>query len=182
MNRKPNWLKTPIPQGKNYFKLSKYLKNHHLNTVCKEAKCPNIAECWAHGTATFMILGDKCTRSCKFCSVKNGSPDPIDHDEPKRLLESVKLMKINHVVITSVTRDDLNECGANHFANIIGLFKNELPKVSVEVLIPDMLGKNELIDIILNANPDIINHNLETVRRLTPKIRSNADYDRSLGS
>jgi len=173
-------LKTPIPHGERYFNLFRLIRDQRLNTVCQEARCPNIGECWAHGCATFMILGNVCTRSCKFCNVKGGSPIPVDPEESERILESVKVMKIDHVVITSVTRDDLPDSGARHFAEVISKLKSELPGISVEALIPDMKGKTELLDIILDAKPDVLNHNTETVKRLTPFIRSGADYDRSL--
>jgi lipoyl synthase len=180
LKRKPVWLKTPIPHGPDFFRLSHLLKSNHLNTVCKEAKCPNMGECWANGRATFMILGDICTRSCKFCNVRHGIPEKMDAEEPQRIVDSIKIMKINHVVITSVTRDDLSDCGANHFAEVIKRIKEDIPQTTIEVLIPDMCGKQELLDIILDAEPDVFNHNTETVRRLTRQIRSGADYDRSL--
>jgi lipoyl synthase len=179
--RKPEWLKTQIPSGDDYFRLSHLIKSKKLNTVCKEAKCPNIGECWEHGRATFMILGDICTRSCRFCNVRHGAPNAVDLDEPKRILESIKIMKIEHVVITSVTRDDLPDQGANQFADVVRILKSEIPEISIEVMIPDMKGKSELIDIILEAEPDVLNHNTETVKRLSKQIRSGADYERSLG-
>jgi len=180
LKRKPEWLKTPLPEGSEYFKLSHLLKKNKLHTVCREARCPNIGECWAHSRATFMILGDTCTRSCKFCIVKHGTPEDVDEDEPRRIVDSIKLMKLAHVVITSVTRDDLQDCGANHFAKVIKKIRNDVPRTTIEVLIPDMQGKFELLDIIISARPDVLNHNTETVRRLTPQIRSGAIYERSL--
>jgi len=178
--RKPDWLKIKVPSGKEYVQVKDIVERHKLHTICTSGKCPNMAECWGLGTATFMILGDICTRSCKFCATKTGKPEPVDYDEPKNLAESVKLMKLKHCVITSVDRDDLEDGGANIWAKTIREVKKLNPVTSIEGLIPDFQGKKELIKIVLDAGAEVISHNLETVRRLTPQVRSAAQYDRSL--
>ena len=178
--RKPDWLKIKVPSGKEYVQVKDIVERHKLHTICTSGKCPNMAECWNLGTATFMILGDICTRSCKFCATKTGLPEAIDLNEPRNLAESVKLMKLKHCVITSVDRDDLEDGGANHWGKTIREVKTLNPETSIEGLIPDFQGKNELIQIVLDAGAEVISHNLETVRRLTPQVRSAAQYDRSL--
>jgi lipoyl synthase len=178
--RKPEWLKIKIPSGKEYVQVKEIVNRHKLHTICTSGLCPNMAECWGRGTATFMILGDVCTRSCKFCATKTGKPEAVDSNEPKNLAESVKLMKLKHCVITSVDRDDLPDGGAAHWAETIRLVKALNPDTTIEALIPDFMGKSELIQQVINARPEVISHNLETVRRLTPQVRSAAKYDRSL--
>lgn len=178
--RLPRWMKMKMPKGQNYSKVKNLVEKHGLNTICTSGNCPNIGECWNRGTATFMILGDICTRNCKFCGVKTGKPLPPDNDEPKRIAESVKLMGVKHCVITSVDRDDLPDLGAGHWAATVKVVKSINPEVKIEVLIPDFQGKNDLIQIVADSNPDVISHNLETVERLTPQIRSAAKYRRSL--
>lgn len=178
--RKPAWLKIKLPEGENYRKVKKIVETHHLHTICASGDCPNIGECWGAATATFMILGDICTRSCKFCAVKTGKPQPIDSNEPEKAARSVKLMKLKHCVITSVDRDDLADGGANHWAKTITAIKEINPHTTIEVLIPDFQGKTALLQKVIAAKPEIISHNLETVRRLTPQVRSKARYDVSL--
>jgi lipoic acid synthetase len=178
--RKPDWLKIRIPSGKAYVKVKEIVERHKLHTICTSGQCPNMAECWGLGTATFMILGDICTRSCKFCATKTGKPDPVDPDEPRNLAESVSLMGLKHCVITSVDRDDLPDLGAGHWAETIRAVKAVNPHTTIETLIPDFQGKPELIQKVIDAGPEVISHNLETVRRLTPQVRSAAKYDRSL--
>ncbi len=178
--RKPDWLKIKIPVGSEYVKVKGIVNRHKLHTICTSGQCPNIAECWGLGRATFMILGDICTRWCKFCATKSGKPEEVYLGEPKNLAESVKLMKLKHCVITSVVRDDLVDGGAGIWAEALGEVKKMSPGITMEALIPDFQGKPELIQKIIDAGPDVISHNLETVRRLTPQIRSSAQYDRSL--
>lgn len=177
---KPDWLKIRIPSGKEYVRVKEIVKRHNLHTICTSGLCPNMADCWGRGTATFMILGNICTRSCKFCATKTGKPDPPDPNEPAHLAESVKLMNLKHCVITSVDRDDLSDGGAAHWVKTIEAVKLLNPTTTIEVLIPDFQGKHELVQSVINANPEVISHNLETVRRLTPLVRSAAKYDRSL--
>ena len=179
--RKPSWLKIKLPSGEGYTRVRRVVKEHKLHTICSSGMCPNIGECWGNGTATFMILGDVCTRSCRFCATSTGKPQAPSAEEPKRVAESVKLMKLRHCVITSVTRDDLPDGGAQHWHNTIVEVKKVNPTTKVEVLIPDFNGVTEDIDIVLLANPDIVAHNLETVERLTPSVRSRASYKKSLG-
>jgi len=181
IKRKPDWLKIKLPLGTNYRHVKQIVASHGLHTICSSGKCPNMGECWGAGTATFMILGDICTRSCKFCATRTGKPLPIDPEEPCKLAESVKLMGLKHVVITSVDRDDLNDGGAEHWAATITAVKNINPGITIEVLIPDFDNRLELIKMVANAGPDIISHNLETVERLTPLVRSRASYLTSLG-
>jgi lipoic acid synthetase len=179
--RRPEWLKAKIPSGANYTRVKEIIDGHRLNTVCEEARCPNMGECWHAGTATFMILGDTCTRSCGFCAVKTGRPDDgLDWDEAMRVARAAKLMKLRHVVVTSVNRDERKDGGAPIFAETIRLLRHELPKGTVEVLIPDFKGSEEALNIVLDAQPDILNHNMETVRRLYYPVRPQANYDRSL--
>jgi lipoic acid synthetase len=179
---RPPWLRVRAPTGPNYTHLRQLISQRRLNTVCSSASCPNMGECWELGTATFMILGRICTRACRFCDVDSYSrPGPVDLDEPKRLADTVEEMNLKHVVITSVTRDDLADGGANHFARCLNAIRERMPHVTLEVLTPDFLGNEDLIQIVLDAKPEVFNHNLETVERLTPKIRSGAKYHRSLG-
>ena len=180
IKRKPGWLKIKIPIGKEYVKVKDIVNRHKLHTICTSGKCPDMGECWDAGTATFMILGDICTRSCKFCATKTGQPGAADQDEPKNLAESVKLMKLKHCVITSVDRDDLADGGSGHWAETIRQIKKVNPNTTIEALIPDFQGSHELIQQVIDARPEVISHNLETVRRLTPQVRSAAQYDRSL--
>ena len=177
---KPEWLKIQLPNTADYNWMHKVIRDNALHTICTSGKCPNAAECWARGTATFMILGDICTRACKFCNVKTGRPLPPDTKEPLRIARSIQIMKIKHAVITSVDRDDLPDGGAHLWADTINKVKELNPDTTMEVLIPDFNGKGELIQIVMDAKPEVISHNMETVRRLTPTIRSKAKYDVSL--
>ena len=177
---KPPWLKSKIPSGKNYFQLKAMLKELKLNTVCEEAHCPNIADCWERQTATVMIMGDTCTRSCGFCAVKTGKPLALDQQEPEHVAEAISRLGLKHVVITSVDRDDLPDGGAAHFAATIREVKARCPETQVEVLIPDFRGKGEALSWVFAAQPHILNHNLETVRSLQKTVRPQADYERSL--
>lgn len=178
--RKPAWLKTKVPIGKDYLNVREIVEKNKLHTICTSGHCPNIADCWGRGTATLMILGDICTRACKFCNVKTGKPLPADWDEPNRVAESVKLMGVKHCVLTSVDRDDLVDGGAEIWAMTIKNIKEVSPETTIETLIPDFDGREELIQKVIEAKPDVISHNLETVRRLTPIIRTKAKYDLSL--
>lgn len=178
--RLPHWMKMQMPGGKDYMKVKDVVAKNRLHTICTSGNCPNIGECWAEGTATFMILGDICTRACKFCAVHTGRPLPPDPDEPYRLAESIRKMGVRHAVITSVDRDDLDDKGAGFWSETIRVLKKELPELTMETLIPDMDGREDLINQIIEAGPEVISHNLETVRRLTPQIRSRAKYDTSL--
>ncbi len=180
MRRKPDWLKIKVPKGKQYVSVKEIVEKHKLNTICTSGHCPNLHECWGRGTATLMILGDICTRSCKFCNVKTGKPLPVDLEEPRRVAESVRLLKLKHLVLTSVDRDDLDDLGAGIWAMTIREVKKINPNTTIETLTPDFDGKEELIKVVAEANPEIISHNLETVRRLTPQTRSRAKYDVSL--
>jgi len=180
VKRKPDWLKIKLPLGANYRNVKQIVAEHGLHTICSSGQCPNMGECWGAGTATFMILGEICTRSCKFCATRTGKPLPLDPEEPVKLAESVKLMGLKHVVITSVDRDDLVDGGAAHWAETIYAVKNINPGITIEVLIPDFDNRIELIQLITNAGPEIISHNLETVERLTPLVRSRASYRKSL--
>ena len=179
--RLPSWMKMKMPMGANYSRIKNLVNTHGLHTICSSGNCPNIGECWNRGTATFMILGDICTRSCKFCGVKSGKPLPADPDEPDKIAGSVRLMDVRHCVITSVDRDDLPDQGAGIWAETIRKVKQVNPSTRIEVLIPDFRGNTELIQKVIDANPDVVSHNLETVERLTPEIRSAASYNRSLG-
>lgn len=178
--RKPAWLKIQLPSTADYNWMNKTIRDHKLHTICTSGKCPNAAECWSNGTATFMILGDICTRACKFCNVKTGKPDAVDIKEPLRIARSIKIMKLKHAVITSVDRDDLEDGGASVWAETIRMVKELNPGITQEVLIPDFNGLKHLIQKVIDAGPEVISHNLETVRRLTPQIRSKAKYDLSL--
>lgn len=179
--RKPEWLKIKLNTNKNYTDLKKMMRAENLHTVCEEARCPNIHECWAdRRTATFMILGSVCTRACRFCAIKTGLPSEVDWDEPRRIAESVKKMNLKHVVITTVARDDLRDGGASVYAETIRRVREENPYTTVEVLPFDFNGNKENIKLLMDAKPDILNHNIETVERLTPRVRAKAKYDRSL--
>jgi lipoic acid synthetase len=178
--RKPEWLKIRLPRGEEFAKVNSLVKKYHLHTICTSGNCPNHADCWERGTATLMILGDMCTRSCKFCNVKTGKPLPVDPDEPLKVAQTIKELGLKHCVLTSVDRDDLPDGGARHWAETILQVKQLNPGTTIEALIPDFDGKHELIDAIIKATPEVISHNLETVRRLTPFIRSRAKYDTSL--
>lgn len=178
--RRPEWLKVRVPSGENYTRLKGLIDTHRLHTVCEEARCPNMGECWHNGTATFMILGDVCTRSCGFCAVKTGKPVGLDTEEPRRVAEAVKIMDLRHAVITSVNRDELFDGGAQIFAETIRLTRELNPGTTIEVLIPDFKGDEFALDIVLDAFPDILNHNMETVPRLYGIVRPQAKYERSL--
>lgn len=176
----PGWLKMQRASGESYSMVKHIVAENHLNTICTSGNCPNIGECWNRGTATFMILGDICTRACKFCATKTGRPLPPDPHEPDRLAESIKVMQLKHCVITSVDRDDLPDGGASVWAATIKKIKEVNPDITMETLIPDFDGNNEFIQMIIDAGPDVISHNVETVKRLTPVIRTKAKYERSL--
>jgi lipoic acid synthetase len=179
--RKPEWLKIKLNTNENYIGLKKMMREKQLHTVCEEAKCPNIHECWAvRRTATFMILGDICTRACRFCAVKTGLPTELDWQEPERVADSVRLMNLKHVVVTAVARDDLKDGGAAVFAETVRAIRRKNPFTTIEVLPSDMGGVYENLKILMDARPDILNHNIETVRRLTPRVRARATYERSL--
>jgi lipoic acid synthetase len=178
--QKPDWLKIKLPTGANYRQVKQIVEGNHLHTICSSGRCPNMGECWGAGTATFMILGEICTRSCKFCATLSGKPFPPDPEEPSKIAESIHLMGLKHVVVTSVDRDDLPDGGAAHWAETIRQIRKVNPGTTIEVLVPDFDGRAELIEQIALAQPDIISHNLETVARLTPQVRSRAKYVTSL--
>jgi lipoic acid synthetase len=178
--RKPAWLKRRLPSGPGFEKVRALIDNCHLHTVCQEAKCPNIWECFSKETATFLILGDRCTRNCRFCAVAHGPEGLPDPDEPDHVASAVHQLKLAYVVITSVTRDDLLDGGAGHFAKTIQAVRNRCPKVGIEVLIPDFQGNPDAWQTVLESQPDVLNHNLETIQRLYPTVRPEADYTRSL--
>jgi lipoic acid synthetase len=179
-NKLPPWMRMRMPGGDRYMEVKRLVAIHNLHTICSSGNCPNIGECWSKGTATFMILGEICTRSCKFCAVKSGRPLPVDKGEPYRLLNSIRTMGISHAVITSVDRDDLEDKGAGFWADTISILKRELPGLTMETLIPDFDAVPGLVGRVINAGPQVISHNLETVERLTTHIRSRARYSRSL--
>ena len=181
IRRHPDWIKARLPSGENYHDLKGLLRGLNLNTVCEEAHCPNIGECWDQRTATIMILGDTCTRACGFCAVKTGRPTWFDDDEPRRVAEAVAGMRLEHVVVTSVARDDLPDGGAGIFAETITRMRETSPGMGIEVLIPDFDGADARLRTVMDARPDILNHNLETVRRLQKPVRKRARWDRSLG-
>jgi lipoic acid synthetase len=179
--RRPEWLRVKLPSGKNFREVADIIRDHKLNTVCSEARCPNMGECWGAGTATFMILGDVCTRSCAFCAIKTGRPvQGLDWDEPNRVVRAAKLMKLQHAVITSVNRDERKDGGAPIFAETIKLLREEIPGITIEVLIPDFRGVWEALQYVIDARPEVLNHNLETVPRLYKTVRPQAKYPRSL--
>ena len=182
INRLPSWMKmkSRLPKDGDYYKVRELVDKNKLHTICTSGNCPNIGECWDSGTATFMILGDVCTRSCKFCNVKTGRPGPVDTIEAQRIAESIVKMGLRHAVITSVDRDDLDDKGASIWADTIRACKKACPSLTIECLIPDFDGIPELINQVINEKPEVISHNLETVRRLSPEIRSRAKYDLSL--
>ena len=177
---KPEWLKIKLHNGEGFAEVAHIIERHGLHTICSSGKCPNKAECWSRKTATFMILGDICTRGCKFCATPTGKPLPIEHNEPERVAESIQLMGLRHAVITSVDRDDLPDAGADHWRRVVEAIKTVNPNTTVEVLLPDFDGKRELIELALSAEPHIAGHNLETVERITPLVRSKAKYRTSL--
>jgi lipoic acid synthetase len=177
---KPDWLKTKVPMGKTYIGVKEIISKHKLNTICTSGHCPNVEDCWGRGTATLMILGDICTRACRFCNVKTGTPAAVDFEEPKRVAESVKLLKLKHVVLTSVDRDDLEDGGAAIWAETISRIKAEMPQTTIEALIPDFQGDYKDLKTVMDSRPEVLSHNMETVRRLTPNLRSKAKYDTSL--
>jgi lipoic acid synthetase len=178
--RKPSWLKVKAPGGKNYVELKHLMRELKLHTVCEEARCPNVGECWEHKAATFMVMGDVCTRNCTYCAVAHGTPTPYDADEPVRLAEAVAKMGLQHVVITSVDRDDLPNGGAEIFAGCVSEIRKRLPDTSIELLIPDFKGSDTALDIVIAAKPDILNHNLETIERLYRIARPGGRYERAL--
>ncbi len=177
---KPRWLKSRLPEGESYLKVKRIVEENRLHTICSSGKCPNLGECWGRGTATFMILGDICTRSCRFCATKTGKPMPVDTDEPARVAESVKLMQLKHVVVTSVDRDDLPDGGAVIWAATIREIRKANSGTTIEALIPDFMGDRENLQLVIAERPEIISHNLETVERITPQIRSKSSYSMSL--
>ncbi|GHV04799.1 lipoyl synthase [Bacteroidia bacterium] len=178
--RKPDWLKIRLGGNERFTQTKHIVDSHCLHTICTSGKCPNMGECWSRGTATFMIAGDICTRSCKFCNTLTGKPLPLDPEEPQRVAESIRLMGLKHAVITSIDRDDLPDKGARHWADTIRAIRQANPRTTIEVLIPDFQGRMDLVELVIEAAPEIISHNMETVRRLTPNIRSAARYDVSL--
>lgn len=179
--RLPSWFKTQRAAGENYIAVKKTVEGYGLNTICVSGRCPNIGECWNAGTATFMILGETCTRACRFCATKTGRPPAPDPDEPARLAQAIKALNLKHCVITSVDRDDLPDSGAKHWAEIIKQVKEINGSITIECLIPDFDGNTSFVNRVIEAKPEIISHNIETVERLTPLIRTKADYNRSLG-
>lgn len=178
--KKPDWLKIRLRGNEHFTQTKRIVESHCLHTICTSGKCPNMGECWSRGTATFMIGGEICTRSCRFCNTFTGKPLPLDEKEPDHVAESVRLMQLKHAVITSVDRDDLPDLGASHWAKTIMRIKEVNPETTLEVLIPDFQGRLDLVDLVVAAKPEIISHNMETVRRITPDVRSAARYDTSL--
>lgn len=178
--KKPDWLKIRLRGNEHFTQTKRIVESHCLHTICTSGKCPNMGECWSRGTATFMIGGEICTRSCHFCNTLTGKPLPLDEKEPDHVAESVRLMQLKHAVITSVDRDDLPDLGASHWAKTIMRIKEVNPETTLEVLIPDFQGRLDLVDLVVAAKPEIISHNMETVRRITPDVRSAARYDTSL--
>ena len=178
--KKPDWLKIRLGGNETFTQTKQIVESHCLHTICSSGKCPNMGECWSRGTATFMIAGDICTRSCKFCNTKTGRPLPLDTSEPLHIAQSIQLMGLKHAVITSVDRDDLPDLGANHWVETIQAIKRLNPTTTIEVLIPDFQGRADLVDLVIQAQPDIISHNMETVRRISPLVRSAAHYETSL--
>lgn len=180
IQRKPKWLRVKLPTGKNYKHVRKLVSDHKLHTICESGNCPNMGECWGEGTATFMILGNICTRSCGFCAVATGRPLPVDWEEPEKVADSVSLMEVKHCVITSVDRDELKDGGSIIWAETVKAVRRKSPKTTMETLIPDFKGDREAIQRIIDVAPEIVSHNIETVRRLTRDVRIQARYDRSL--
>jgi lipoic acid synthetase len=178
--RKPDWLKRRLPTSETFSQVREIIEAGQLHTVCQEAKCPNIWECYSHRTATFLIMGERCTRNCRFCAVIPGAPEPLDPQEPERVAEAVERMGLKYVVVTSVTRDDLPDGGASHFAATIQAIRRRVPPAEVEVLIPDFQGDRASLETVLAARPEVLNHNIETVPRLYPQVRPQADHHRSL--
>jgi lipoic acid synthetase len=178
--KKPDWLKIRLGGNDTFTQTKQIVESHCLHTICSSGKCPNMGECWSRGTATFMIAGDTCTRSCKFCNTKTGKPLPLDQSEPLHIAQSIHLMGLKHAVITSVDRDDLADLGANHWVETIRCIKLLNPKTTIEVLIPDFQGRADLVNLVIQAAPNIISHNMETVRRISPIVRSAAHYETSL--
>ena len=176
----PSWIKVKAPITEEFLKIQELAKNSCLETVCQSASCPNIAECWNKHHATFMIMGAICTRTCRFCNIPNGIPTNLDKDEPRKIALAVKQLNLKHAVITSVTRDDLPDGGAEHFANVIKEIRDKNPSTTIEVLTPDFIGKKGAIDVVVKAKPDVFNYNIETVRRLHKKIKIGSDYDNAL--
>ena len=177
---KPSWLRRKLPSGPEYEKIRAMIGNGQLHTVCQEANCPNQFECFSARTATFLILGATCTRNCRFCNIDGGQPGPLDPDEPRRVAQAAAMMNLRYVVVTSVTRDDLDDGGSGHFAATIDALREKIPGVQVEVLIPDFRGDRSSLKTVMAARPDVLNHNMETVQRLYPSVRPQADYHRSL--
>lgn len=178
--RKPDWLKIRLHRTAEYAEVRRIVEQNHLHTICSSGRCPNQAECWSRRTATFMILGDICTRGCRFCATQTGRPLAPDSDEPRRVAESVQLMQLRYVVLTSVTRDDLDDGGAHHWARTVEAIREQNPDAAIELLIPDLDAKHNLLDVILASKADVVGHNIETVERLTPLVRSRAKYRTSL--
>lgn len=178
---KPNWLRVKLPTGKKYKKVQETVKKNSLHTICQSGSCPNKGECWAAGTASFMILGNTCTRSCGFCAVNTGRPDPVDWGEPKRVADAIYKMEVKHAVITSVDRDELKDCGSTLWANTVRAVRHQCPDTTLETLIPDFKGVEESIQRIVDVAPDVVSHNQETVQRLCRKVRPQAKYHRTLG-
>ncbi len=177
---KPDWLKIRLPRSEQYARVSSLVDRYGLHTICSSGKCPNISQCWSAATATFLIAGDICTRKCRFCATATGRPLPLDSNEPKKIARSVEIMGLKHAVITSVDRDDLEDGGAEHWKKTVEAVRAKCPETTIEILIPDFDGKTELLDIIIKSNAHIVGHNLETVRRITPLVRSKATYDTSI--
>ncbi len=180
IQRKPHWLKVKLPSGRNFRKIRQIVRENHLHTICTSGTCPNMGECWVAGTATFMILGNICTRSCKFCNVATGRPLPPDPDEPRKVAEAIRKMGVKHAVITSVDRDDLPDLGVSIWTETVRWIRKLNPGITMETLIPDFQGKTAILDRMIEVAPEVISHNLETVRRLTRQVRIQAKYDRSL--
>lgn len=178
--KKPQWLRVKLPTGEKYRKVRSLVDEHNLHTICQSGSCPNMGECWGEGTATFMILGNICTRSCGFCGVQTGKPENVDEFEPGRVANSVKIMGVKHAVLTSVDRDDLKDGGAQIWAQTVRAIRHQSPETTLETLIPDFAGNWDNLQIIIDVAPEIVSHNLETVRRLTKQVRIQAKYDRSL--
>ena len=178
--RLPPWFKVPFPGGENYLRLKALMRERKLHTICEEARCPNVGECWEYGTATFLILGDICTRACAYCAVDRGRPKGVDQTEPERVAEAVKTLGLRHAVVTSVNRDDLPDGGAQIFARTIRAIRERSPLCTVEVLIPDFMGSWDALGVVVGERPDVLNHNIETVARVFPRVRAKGRYDRSI--